>query len=154
MLEKYDRCDKCKALCIEKDNRLLGPLEGRYEYLCRNCAFMEGLVYPLVEAGARPQVNGPGRLSVRPQERLLPRHGDRRARPSQGQDHRDPGQARGPDEGLEGVGALGGWLPGVYLIFGKNAEYPLYIGKAGRSTKREDSEIWGLSTDSRTFNVA
>lgn len=39
MLKRHERCDKCNQLCIEKDNQLLGPLEGKYEYLCRSCSF-------------------------------------------------------------------------------------------------------------------
>jgi hypothetical protein len=44
---RRNRCDKCGQLWVEKDNQLLGPLVGRYEYLLRNCALIEGLVYPL-----------------------------------------------------------------------------------------------------------
>ncbi len=47
MLQKHDRCDKCKMLYIDRDNRLLGPLEGKYEYLCRSCALTEEMVWPL-----------------------------------------------------------------------------------------------------------
>ncbi len=56
MLQKHDRCDKCKMLCIEKDNWLRGPLEGKYEYLCRSCARTEEKVWPLRwKAGQDPR---------------------------------------------------------------------------------------------------
>jgi hypothetical protein len=31
--QKHDRCDKCGALCITKDDWLRGPLVGKYDYL-------------------------------------------------------------------------------------------------------------------------
>ncbi len=34
-------------LCVDKDTQLLGPLEGKYEYLCGDCARTEEMVWPL-----------------------------------------------------------------------------------------------------------
>lgn len=47
MLGRGEICDRCGAYGIDKDNKLRGPLEGRYEYLCKKCAFDEGLFRPL-----------------------------------------------------------------------------------------------------------
>ncbi len=47
MGEKPDRCAKCNRICVEKDNFLRGPLEGRYEWLCGPCYRTEGAVTPL-----------------------------------------------------------------------------------------------------------
>lgn len=47
MSQRHETCDRCHKLCVTKDDWLRGPLEGNYEYLCKDCAFMEGLVYPL-----------------------------------------------------------------------------------------------------------
>jgi predicted RNA-binding Zn-ribbon protein involved in translation (DUF1610 family) len=38
-------CTKCGELCVEKENRIMGPLEGRYEYLCPRCGRLEGAVF-------------------------------------------------------------------------------------------------------------
>lgn len=38
MLQNHERCNKCGRLCVDKDNWLRGPLEGKYEYLCGRCA--------------------------------------------------------------------------------------------------------------------
>lgn len=38
---KHDTCQKCGQLCITKDGPILGPLEGRYEWLCKSCAIQE-----------------------------------------------------------------------------------------------------------------
>jgi hypothetical protein len=37
-------CQKCGRICVEKDNFLRGPLEGKYEWLCKKCYNVEGLV--------------------------------------------------------------------------------------------------------------
>jgi hypothetical protein len=47
MLDRGEKCDKCGAYGIDKDNRLRGPLEGPYEYLCKKCAFEQGMFHPL-----------------------------------------------------------------------------------------------------------
>jgi hypothetical protein len=33
-----ERCKRCGNWTIEKDNQPLGPLEGKYEYICKKCA--------------------------------------------------------------------------------------------------------------------
>jgi len=45
MKRSHDTCDKCGKLCITKDDRLRGPLEGQYEYLCPRCAIQEEAVH-------------------------------------------------------------------------------------------------------------
>jgi hypothetical protein len=47
MAQKHETCDKCGKLCVEKDNWLRGPLEGRYEWLCGSCARQEEMAWPL-----------------------------------------------------------------------------------------------------------
>ena len=47
MLGRGEKCDKCGAYGIDRDNRLRGPLEGDYEYLCKRCALEVGLFHPL-----------------------------------------------------------------------------------------------------------
>jgi hypothetical protein len=48
MLEKHDRCDRCGDFCNAKDNQILGPLEGKYEWLCHHCAIREEMTpWPL-----------------------------------------------------------------------------------------------------------
>jgi hypothetical protein len=45
---RHETCDRCGALCITKDDYLLGPLEGKYEYLCKRCAREEEMTtFPL-----------------------------------------------------------------------------------------------------------
>lgn len=45
---RHEKCDKCGRLCITKDDWLRGPLEGRYEYLCKHCAIQqEATSWPL-----------------------------------------------------------------------------------------------------------
>jgi hypothetical protein len=46
-MEEQECCQKCGRICIEKDNFLRGPLEGKYEWLCRRCAREEGFSKPL-----------------------------------------------------------------------------------------------------------
>lgn len=41
---KPDTCQKCGRICIEKDNRLRGPLEGSYEWLCGACYNIEATI--------------------------------------------------------------------------------------------------------------
>lgn len=50
---KPERCDRCGNWTIEKDNQPLGPLEGKYEYLCKKCARIEEMFGPLRWKGAR-----------------------------------------------------------------------------------------------------
>ncbi len=60
MQPKPERCDKCGNWIIEKDNQLLGPLEGKYEYLCKKCAGIEEMFGYLRWKGA-----GDGVVQVR-----------------------------------------------------------------------------------------
>lgn len=47
-MEKPDKCVKCGTLCVDRDNRIRGPLEGKYEWLCPACYYREEMVhYPM-----------------------------------------------------------------------------------------------------------
>jgi hypothetical protein len=47
-MDRPDRCLKCGKLCAERNEWLRGPLYGKYEWLCADCAVAEEAVYPLV----------------------------------------------------------------------------------------------------------
>lgn len=46
-MKEPDYCQKCGRICVEKDNFLRGPLEGKYEWLCGKCAREEEFFRPL-----------------------------------------------------------------------------------------------------------
>ena len=50
-VHRADECDRCHRLCVMKDDRLRGPLEGQYEYLCGRCARQEEMFRTLVWKG-------------------------------------------------------------------------------------------------------